>query len=149
MSEPDLQALEDWIGPLLEKLTPAERRHLARTIARDLRKSQRERIKSQQNPDGSQFEARSELRSQSSGIRRRAMFRKLPTARYMKMRTGPGAASVAFMGRVARIAKVHQHGLRDRVERGGPMHNYPRRELLGFTRADRERIRDQLIDHLT
>jgi phage virion morphogenesis protein len=145
----DLEALERWVEPLIAKLGPAERRRLARQVARDLRISQRERIKAQQNPDGSAYQPRAALRGQAGSIRRRAMFTKLRTARFMKMKAGPNAAAVSFTGRVARIARVHQLGLRARVEPGGPLHNYPRRELLGFTRADRERIRDSLIDHLT
>ena len=69
MSERDLESFERWLAPLIEKLSPGERRQLARQIARENRISQRERIKAQRNP--------------------------------------------------------------------------------GFTRADRERIRDNLIDHLT
>lgn len=149
MDDGDLQALESWVEPLIAKLGPAERRRLARHVARELRISQRERIKAQQNPDGSAYAPRAALRGQAGGIRRRAMFTRLRTARFLTMKAGPNAAAVGFLGRVARIAKVHQQGLRDRVEPGGPMHQYPRRELLGFTRADRERIRDSLIDHLT
>lgn len=149
MDDGNLQALENWVEPLIAKLGPAERRRLARHVARELRISQRERIKAQQNPDGSAYAPRAALRGQAGGIRRRAMFTRLRTARFLTMKAGPNAATVAFLGRVARIAKVHQQGLRDRVEPSGPMHQYPRRELLGFTRADRERIRDSLIDHLT
>jgi len=43
----DLQALEAWAAPLLAKLEAKERRALARSIARDLRRHQRERIRAQ------------------------------------------------------------------------------------------------------
>lgn len=145
----DLQQLEDWIGPLIEKLGPKERRVLAREVARDLRIANRERIKAQQNPDGTPFEPRTQLRGRSGAIRRKAMFSKLRTAKYLKMKAGADAASVGFLGRIARIARVHQYGLRDRVEKGGPQHNYARRELVGFNNKDRARIRDSLINHLT
>ncbi len=149
MSERDLESFERWLAPLIEKLSPGERRQLARQIARENRISQRERIKAQRNPDGSAYQPRSALRGQSGSIRRKAMFSKLRSARHLTMSAGPDAAVVRFMGRVARIARVHQLGLRDRVAPGGPTVRYPQRELLGFTRADRERIRDNLIDHLT
>ncbi|MYL22541.1 phage virion morphogenesis protein [Halomonas alkaliantarctica] len=145
----ELAALEAWIEPLIAKLGPAERRRLAREVAHDLRISQRQRIKAQQNPDGSAYEPRATLRGQTGSIRRKAMFSKLRTAKYLKAKGHAGAATVGFVGRAARIARVHQYGLRDRVEPGGPRHHYPQRELLGFTRPDRERIRDALIDHLT
>ncbi|EWH00541.1 phage virion morphogenesis protein [Halomonas sp. BC04] len=149
MSDPDLQALESWVAPLIEKLTASQRRVLAREVARDLRISQRERIKAQQNPDGSRYEPRAALRGQAGGIRRRAMFSKLRTAKFIKARVTAAGAQVGFVGRVARIARVHQYGLRARVQPGGPRHNYPQRELLGLTRGDQTRIRDSLIDHLT
>lgn len=145
----DLQQLDDWIAPLLERIEPAERRRLAREIGRDLRKTQRQRIKAQRNPDGRGFTPRKSLRDRAGSIRRKAMFSKLPTARYLKARGTPSEAAVTFTGRVARIARVHQYGLRDRVEPGGPRYHYPQRELLGFTRAERETIRDTLIDHLS
>lgn len=145
----DLQQLEDWIAPLIGKLTPKERRVLAREVARDLRIANRERIKAQQNPDGTPFEPRTELRGRSGAVRRKAMFSKIRTAKYLRIKTGADAAAVGFAGRVARIARIHQYGLRGRVEPGGPMHRYARRELVGFSDADRERIRDSLITHLT
>lgn len=145
----DLQQLDDWIAPLIEKLSAQQRRVLAKEIARDLRNSQRDRIKAQQNPDGSGFEPRKSLESRSGRVRRKGMFTKLRTAKYLKLRTGSDAAAVGFTGRIAYIARVHQEGLRTRVAPGGASHNYARRELLGFTAADRERIRDSLIDHLT
>lgn len=55
----DMQRLGDWVAPLLEKMEPAERRKLAREIAKDVTQSQRLRIKAQRNPDGSKYEPRS------------------------------------------------------------------------------------------
>lgn len=145
----ELKQLEDWVAPLIEKLTPKERRVLAREVARDLRIANRERIKAQVNPDGSTFEPRTQLRGRSGAIRRRAMFTKLRTAKYLRIKTTADTAEVGFLGRINRIARVHHYGLRDRVEKSGPQHRYARRQLLGFDNADRERIRDSLINHLT
>lgn len=148
----DMQQLEDWAGTLLRRLEPARRREVARTLARDLRRSQRDRIAAQRNPDGSAFaprKPRKDLRSKAGRIKRRAMFAKLRTAKFMKARGTPDAAVVEFTGRVARIARVHQHGLVDRVEPGGPEVRYARRQLLGFTSADRIMVRDRLIDMLS
>lgn len=145
----DLQQLDDWIAPLIEKLGAQERRVLAKEVARDLRISQRERIKAQKNPDGSGFEPRKEIAGRSGSIRRKAMFSKIRTAKYMKIKTSNGAAEVTFSGRIAHIVRVHQEGLRARVEPGGAKYNYPARRILGFTDADRARIQNSLIDHLT
>ncbi|MNT97849.1 Phage virion morphogenesis family protein [compost metagenome] len=59
------------------------------------------------------------------------------------------AISVGFTGRIARIARVHQYGLKDRAERGAPDVKYEIRETLGFTGVDLDLIRDNLLDHLT
>lgn len=50
-----LEALEDWVGPLLKKLEPAERGKLARSLAQQLRRNQQQRVKAQANPDGSKY----------------------------------------------------------------------------------------------
>ena len=75
----DLNALEDWAGGLLAKLSPTERRQLNQGIARNLRRSQQQRIALQQNPDGTPFAPRRSqkaLRGKKGRIRRR-MFTKL------------------------------------------------------------------------
>lgn len=145
----ELQQLEEWLTPLINKLGPKERRVLAREVARDLRIANRERIKAQQNPDGTPFEPRTQLRGRSGAIRRKAMFTKLRTAKYLRIKTSADEASVNFLGRVARIARVHHYGLRDRVEPGGPQHQYARRELIGITAKDADRIADSVLSHLT
>lgn len=145
----DLQQLESWLTPLINKLSPKERRVLAREVARDLRIANRERIKAQTNPDGTPFEPRSEIRGRSGRIRRKAMFTKLRTAKYLRIKTTADTAEVGFLGRINRIARVHHFGLRDRVEKGGPQHQYARRELVGITPADRERTADSVLNHLS
>ncbi|MGM0535552.1 MAG: phage virion morphogenesis protein [Pseudomonadota bacterium] len=145
----DLDALEDWAAPLLERLQPAERRKLARDIARELRKRQAARIKRQENPDGSPFAPRKpQAREQAGAIRRGAMFTKIRQAKYLKGRGLSDVATIGFTGRVARIARVHQYGLRDHVDRDGPWHDYPERELIGYSDADRAVIRDMILDRL-
>lgn len=146
----DLQTLEEWAAPLLARLEAKERRRLARAVARDLRRSQRERIKAQQNPDGTPYAPRKpQLRAQAGAIRRKTMFTKLRTAKYLKAKASADSAEVGFVGRIAQIARVHQLGLRARVDRDGPQYDYPQRQLLGFTDQDRELIQDSLLRHLS
>ena len=144
-----LQALEDWVAPLLAKLSPVERRALARKVGQDLRRNQAVRITSQKNPDGTAYAPRkaSKARNQQGSIRR-GMFSKLKTAKHMRLRADEQTATIEFVGRTSRIARVHQRGLRDSVKPGGPTYRYPTRELLGVAEADRERIRSCLIEHL-
>ncbi|ANF87743.1 virion morphogenesis protein [Pseudomonas antarctica] len=147
-----LEALEDWAAPLLRKLAPAERGKLARSLAQQLRRNQQQRVKAQANPDGSKYTPRKarDLRGKKGHIRRKAdMFQKLRKVAYLKAKGDGSAISVGFTGRVARIARVHQYGLRDRAEPGAPDIRYEQREILGFTDGDIDLIRDKLLLHLT
>ena len=148
----NLEALEDWAGVLLSKLEPAARSKLARSLAQKLRRSQQQRVKQQRNPDGSPYTARKprDLKGKKGRIKRRAkMFQKLPKASYMKAKGDGHSITVGFTGRVARIARVHQYGLKDRAEANAPQVLYKKREVLGFTSQDLELIRDGLLVHLT
>ncbi|EOK5393417.1 phage virion morphogenesis protein [Pseudomonas aeruginosa] len=146
----NLRALEDWAGALLAKLEPGARRQLNQQIGRELRRSQQQRIAAQLNPDGSAFAPRKprQLRAKKGRIKRQ-MFAKLRHAKHLKVQSSADAIAIGFMGRVARIARVHQYGLRDRPERGQADVQYDRRELLGFTDADLDLIRESLLEHLT
>lgn len=76
------------------------------------------------------------------------MFQKLRTATHLKARSNNDGISAGFTGRIARIARVHQYGLKDRAERGAQDVRYPKRELLGFSEHDLETIRETLMQHL-
>lgn len=144
----DLEALEDWAGPLLQRIEPAGRAKLARTLAQQLRRSQQQRIAAQRNPDGSGFAPRkpSKLREKQGGVKRKAkMFQKMRTASYLKARGDSALVTVGFAGRIARIARVHQEGLRDRVAPRGPVGHYQQRELLGFTVDEIDLIKKSLL----
>ena len=145
----ELQALNDYLAPLLTKLSDAERRKLEMSIARKVRASQKTRITRQQNPDGSAFVPRKKrLRDKKNKIKNK-MFNLIKTSKYMKIeRTSEGVA-IGFMNRVDNIARVHQYGLRDRVEKGGPTVKYDSRELLGFTPAELEMIESEVLDHFS
>lgn len=143
----DLEALETWLSPLLQKLDSRGRAQLARKAAQQLRRSQQQRIRAQVNPDGSPFEARKprDLRGKKGRIKRR-MFEKLKMARYLKAKGTPQQAVIGFAGRVSRIARVHQYGLKDRAQKHAAEIRYPQRRVLGFTDLDLEMIRDFVID---
>lgn len=148
----NLEALETWAAVLLSRLEPAARNKLARSIGQELRRSQQKRIVAQQNPDGTKYAPRKQrnLRGKQGRIRRKlAMFKKLRTASYLKVRSDSNGISIGFTGRIARIARIHQYGLKDRAERGAPDVRYEQRKVLGLTNQDLELIRDQLFEHLT
>lgn len=76
------------------------------------------------------------------------MFRRLRTARFLKTRATADGVEVGYSGVAARIARIHQFGLRDKVNSSGAMATYPRRELLGLSKADRMAIARHVIDSL-
>lgn len=147
-----LETLEDWAAGLLGQLEPAARNKLARSVGQALRRSQQQRIIAQQNPDGSKYAPRKQrnLRGKQGRVKGKAkMFKKLRTASFLKVKGDGNAVSVGFTGRIARIAKVHQFGLKDRAERGAPDISYEKREILGFTDADLDLIRDTLLSYMS
>lgn len=146
----DLEALETWLSPLLQKLDGRGRAQLARKAAQQLRRSQQQRIRAQVNPDGSPFEALKprDLRGKKGRIKRR-MFERLKMARYLKAKGTPQQAVIGFVGRVSRIARVHQYGLKDRAERGAPEVRYARREVLGLTGEDLKLVRETMLEALS
>ena len=81
----DLHALEAWAGALLAKLQPAQRRAINHKVAIDLRRSQAQRIKAQQGPDGAAYPARKRRKEfkgkngGSSGKRRQCLPRFAPS----------------------------------------------------------------------
>ncbi|MNG24974.1 Phage virion morphogenesis family protein [compost metagenome] len=76
------------------------------------------------------------------------MFAKLRTARHLKLQSSADRIAIGFLGRTARLARVHQYGLRDRPARNAPQVQYSQRELLGFSETELQHIRDQLLAHL-
>lgn len=146
----NLAALEDWAGALLAKLSPAERRTLTTRIGRDLRRNQQQRIATQRNPDGTPYAPRKAkaLRSKQGRIKRQ-MFTRLRQAKHLRLQSTADSIAIAFTGRVARIARVHQYGLRDRPDSKTPAVQYSRRVLLGFTDTDLDLVRHQLLTHLS
>lgn len=147
-----LETLEDWAAGLLGQIEPASRNKLARSIGQALRHSQQQRIIAQQNPDGSKYAPRKQrnLRGKQGRVKRKVkMFQKLRTASFLKVQGDGNAISVGFTGRITRIARVHQYGLKDRAARGAPEVTYDQRGILGFTTDDLDLIRDSLLAHLS
>lgn len=144
----DLELLTEYLGGMLQQLSDAERRKLEMSIARKLRASQKKRITKQQNPEGSPFVPRKKrLRDKKNKIKNK-MFNVIKNAKYMRMeRTAQGMA-IGFAGRIAFIARVHQFGLVDKVDRDGPSVKYDSRELLGFTEAEIQMIESDVLEYV-
>jgi phage virion morphogenesis (putative tail completion) protein len=80
-------------------------------------------------------------------LRRKAMFRRLTSSRFLRAGNDDLQFWVGFSGRAAEIARIHQEGLRDRPSRKAKPIAYPARELLGFSAADRTALLDAFLAH--
>lgn len=146
MSDDIFTPFDNRIAVLIATLSPAGRRRLSAEIARTLRQQQQQRIKSQRAPDGTPYEARKPqaIRGKKGRVKRE-MFAKLRTGRYMKAIGNDSEAAVEFTGKVQRIARVHQYGLRDKPGHNSAAVEYPARELLGFDRESIQLIEEELL----
>ncbi|EOC1455198.1 phage virion morphogenesis protein [Cronobacter sakazakii] len=145
----DFSPFEKRLSALIAALSPAGRRRMAQDIAKALRTRQQQRIKAQKAPDGSAYTPRREQPARAKkGRVKREMFAKLRTNRFMKASGSSDAAVVEFTGKVQRIARVHQFGLKDKPGRNGKAVQYPARPLLGFDETDQAIVKSMIIESL-
>ncbi|EPN9542091.1 phage virion morphogenesis protein [Cronobacter malonaticus] len=145
----DFAPFEQRLEALIASLSPAGRRRLTVDIAKAMRQRQQQRIKSQTAPDGSAYTPRKRqpIKGKKGRIKRE-MFAKLRTSRYMKASGDDSSAAVEFTGKVQRIARVHQSGLKDKPGRDSPAVQYPERQLLGFSDDDQPLVESIIIRYL-
>ncbi|KAE9526070.1 phage virion morphogenesis protein [Testudinibacter aquarius] len=144
----DALQLEQRFGALLSRFSVAERRKLLRNVAQKVSTSQRQRIGAQKNPDGSAYIPRKPQKRKGK-IKRKAMFVKLKSSRFMKRKNSGEQAEIGFSGSAGHLASVHQYGLEGRVQKNKPHKvRYDQRELLGFSDSDKLLIEDLIIDQL-
>jgi len=77
------------------------------------------------------------------------MFAKLRTVKYMKAQATSNEAVIEFTGRVQRMVRVHQYGLRDRPSRGSKEVQYELRPLIGISELDVSIVEQLIINALT
>jgi len=134
---------------LIAALSPASRRSMAVDIAKRLRQRQQQRIKAQKAPDGTAYAPRKPqpIRDKKGRVKRE-MFAKLRTNRYLKARGDDNEAVVEFTGKVQRIARVHQYGLKDRPNPHSKNVHYPERPLLGIRQGEKMYIEMLIVQYL-
>ncbi|MDU1651062.1 MAG: phage virion morphogenesis protein [Leclercia adecarboxylata] len=145
----ELSPFEKRLEALIASLSPAGRRRMTVDIARAMRQRQQQRIKSQTAPDGSAYTPRKQqpIKGKKGRIKRE-MFAKLRTSRYMKASGDDSSAAVEFTGKVQRIVRIHQSGLKDKPGRNSPAVQYPERQLLGFSDDDQQLVESIIIRYL-
>lgn len=148
-----LNDLAQWLQPLVQALEPAQCRTLAASIAKELRRQTQASMRAQTAPDGTPWQPRKPrriLRDNAAAARQRKgpMMARLRRTQNLPISATASEATLAFASRVARIADVHHHGLKDAVSIGGPEHVYAQRTLLGISDEGAQRIREQVLNHL-
>lgn len=147
----ELQPLHNKLDQLTASLSPQAQKQLARNIARELAKSQRQRIARQQNPDGTAYAPRKiQAKSKKGRIKKQAMFAKMKTAKHLKTKITPQGVEIGYSGNTAHIAKVHQFGLVGKVDKAGKIKaKYTARQLLGFSKQDIETVENLVLAGLS
>lgn len=150
MSEP-IEQVKTAFDHLLNNISKPRRRLMYQQIGRELARSQRRRIKAQQNPDGSAYEPRKKpKKGVKSKIKSGKMFDKITQPRFMRLRLESEGVSLGYEGGDAVIARIHQQGLIGRVRKDWDLKvKYASRELLGFTDEDRQMVEDYVIRALS
>ncbi len=142
----DFSELDGWLQALLSRLSASQRLRVNRLVAHRVRQMQSERIAAQKNPDGTAFAPRAPALRQKRGriASRGPMFKKLRTARHMRISVMADELSVGFVGRSGEIAAVHHRG-NTHTDRRGRKYVTPSRRLLGLSIADQEEIADMYL----
>lgn len=143
MPQLDSNTLIPWLEQAIERLSPAEQRKLAREIGKQLRVENRKRITAQTSPEGQPWAPRKKGKGKRPTGK---MFKKLRTASRLKIKAQAHGVKIGWAGQDGHIARVHQYGLRQRLQWGEAQ--YPARALLGFAPKDVEIIKDLLIERL-
>lgn len=149
----DLSRIEPWIGELVRKLSPRERRKVALKLGQALRRENARRIAANVDPDGAAMEPRARRVDAREGRVRRKMFPQIAKIRSLKVKPSPDGVEVGFVNPlVASTAAVHHFGEVGYVgrTRGGRTirTRYPERRLLGFSEADMAIVTDALLAHI-
>ncbi len=150
----DMPALEHRLNALISKLSPSQQRALARQLALDLRRANRQRIEANRQPDGRAMTPRRRPRlstrrpskrlSERARLRAQRMFPKMAQAHSLKFKASGAQASLFFAGRRGRmalntVAARHHFGHK----------NLPQRRLLGFGSADLKQVEATIVDFLS
>jgi phage virion morphogenesis protein len=148
MADRGLEAIEPFIGELLDAVAPKQRRRLIEKLMRLARRHNARRIAANVTPDGAAMAPR----KKREGGKRGKMFRRIGKAASLKIRATPDMGELTFANPlVAATAATHHFGLEGFVgrTRGGRVirTKYQARALLGFG-AERDEYLDEVLRHL-
>lgn len=117
--------LDEALQLLMNRLRPSEMRSAWRKLALHLRAQNRQRIRANQNPDGSPYEPRKDRTN------RKKMLTGFSSAKYLKYKMRADHVAIGIMG-AGPAAAVHHLGKTE----GGI--RYPSRALIGLSDDDKK-----------
>ena len=126
-------ALDSEIVILLNQMTPAALRGLMVNVARYLRQRNEQRIRSQQNADGSAYTPRKKGGNKPMLV---------GYARRIRERVESDKAVVGVFGRMGTFGSVHDKGLTERRIK------YPSRNILALPESDKGVVLDMIKTHV-
>ncbi len=142
--ESNINELQPWLQAYIDRLSPAQRKKLMRTIAQNLAKTNRQRMSAQQSPSGETWQERKPQRDKKNN--RKKLFIKLRQAKRLRKRVQGERIIVGFSGSAGRIARIHHYGLRQRLQFGEA--DYPARELIGIPDTDKKMTEQTILSHI-
>ncbi|PHM73713.1 phage virion morphogenesis protein [Xenorhabdus kozodoii] len=95
------------------------------------------------------LEVKSDRINTRKNSKKTRMFKKLATARYLRLSATDKEAVIFFAPKAATVGRVHQFGLKERMRGKNIDVKYPARRLLGLTPQDIAHIEAQILAHLT
>jgi phage virion morphogenesis protein len=147
-AEQGLEAIEPFLGEIMDAVAPGERKRLADKLMRLARRANAQRIAANVTPSGGAMAPRIKRHGGKKG----RMFKRIGKASSLKIRTSPDEGELSFVNALVEgTAATHHHGLEGFVGKtrtGRTIRTkYQARELLGFG-AESEEFLDEVLRHL-
>lgn len=146
-SAPGLEAIEPFLGEIMQSVAPGQRKRLADKLMRLSRRANTKRIASNVTPEGGAMPARKKRKGKKG-----KMFKRIGKASSLKIRTTADMGELRFANPlVESTAATHHLGLEGFVgkTRTGRVirTKYQARALLGFG-PEQEEFLDEVLAHL-
>ena len=132
----DTLNLDDLLAGLLWKLKPSKRKALIKQALRLVLKNNKQRIRQQQNVDGSSYTPRKPRKNKT---KKKMLIGFIPHLKILEATANQGKAGI--IKKSLGLATIHHHGLTDK--QGQEM---PERQLMGLSDQDKEIVMDLFIN---
>lgn len=144
----ELEAIEPFIGEVLQSVEPGQRRKLMDKLMRAVRRANAQRIAANVEPDGAKMAPRKKRKG-----KRGKMFRRIGKQSSLRIRVSPDEGELRFANPlVEETAATHHFGLTGFVGRtrtGRVIRTkYDARRIIGFGK-EQDELLDEVLRHLS